>query len=249
MKKILIGLTALGAVAGIAVFFLLSNLDGIVKGALENIGSELLGVPVTVASVEIELKTGSGRISGLTIANPAGFSKENAFQMDVIKLGINLRSLKKQPLIINELSIVQPVVRLEAKADTSSNLQTLLDNIHKNSAKADKKAADEQGDSEATPAGEPRRIAFGKLVISGVTVHADVAGQKPQTVVIPDISRENVGKDKGLTPGKIGELILGDIITKAIEAALMKSLTDKVEETAKGFFNKLKSQFEPDEKK
>ncbi len=244
MKKVLIGILALGAVTGAVVFFLLSNLDTIVQSTVEDVGSELLGVPVTVASVDIELKTGSGRISGLTIANPPGFSDKNAFQMDTITLGIKLRSLKKQPLVINELSIIRPVVRLEVNADSSSNLNILLDNIHKNSAKVDTKAAEKQNDPEITPAGEPRRIAFGKLVISGVTVHADIAGQKPQTVVIPNISRENLGKEKGLTPGKIGEFILGDIITKAIEAALIKSLTNKVEETAKGLFNKLKVQFE-----
>jgi Flp pilus assembly pilin Flp len=249
MKKILTGLAVSGAVAGVIIFLLLSNLNEIVKGTLENVGSELLGVPVTVASVDIKLKSGRGQISGLTIANPAGFSKENAFQMDDITLSINLRSLKKQPLLINELSIIRPVVHLEAKADTSSNLQTLLDNIHSNSEKADKKAAEEQQDTKTTPAGEPIKIAFGKLVISGVTVHADVAGQKPQTVVIPDISRENVGKDHGLTPGKIGELILGDIITKAIETALVKTLTNKVEDTVKGFFNKLNSQLKSDDNK
>ena len=246
MKKVLIGILALGAIAGAVLFFLLNNLDTIVQSTVEDVGSELLGVPVKVASVNIELKTGSGRISGLTIANPPGFSNENAFQMDTITLGIKLRSLKKQPLVINELSIIRPVVRLEVNADTSSNLNILLDNIHKNSAKADTKAAEKQDDSEITPAGEPRRITFGKLVISGVTVHADIAGQKPQTVVIPNISRENLGKEKGLTPGKIGEVILGDIITRAIEAALIKSLTNKVEEAAKGLFNKLKLQFESD---
>ena len=130
-----------------------------------------------------------------------------------------------------------------------SNLQTLLDNINKNSAKTDKTVAKEQDDPAVTTTGEPRRIAFGKLRILGVTVHADIAGQPPKTVVIPDISRELLGKEKkGLTPGEIGGVILGDIITKAIEAALMKSLTDKVEKTALDIFDKLRSKLDEKEK-
>ena len=168
--------------------------------------------------------------------------------MDTIKLDINLHSLKQQPLIIPELSIIRPVARLEVKENGMSNLQTLLDNIHKNSAQTDKKATEEQDDPAVTTTGEPRKIAFGKLNIIGVTVHADLAGQPPKTVVIPDFSRKAVGKEKGLTPGEIGGVILGDIITRAIEAALMKSLTDKVEETAMDLFDKLRSKLDEHKK-
>ena len=86
MKKILTAVGVLALIAGIAVFMLVGNLDKIVKGGLETVGSELLGVPVKVASVNIELKTGTGQISGVTIANPAGFPAANAFQMDTIPL-------------------------------------------------------------------------------------------------------------------------------------------------------------------
>ena len=62
MKKILIAVTALVVLAGIGLFFLVGNLDKILKGAIEGVGSELLGVPVTVSSVELELKNGRGQI-------------------------------------------------------------------------------------------------------------------------------------------------------------------------------------------
>ena len=139
MKKILIGISAIVVVVVLAVVFFLGNIDKIVKGALEGVGSELLGVPVKVASVKIELKSGSGQITGLTIANPTGYSAPNAFQMDMIRLGLNLGSLGKQPIVVDELKVVNPVVQLEVKEDGSSNLKTLQDNIDKNRVKADKK--------------------------------------------------------------------------------------------------------------
>lgn len=239
MKKILIGISAIVVVVVLAVVFFLGNIDKIVKGALEGVGSELLGVPVKVASVKIELKSGSGQITGLTIANPTGYSAPNAFQMDMIRLGLNLGSLGKQPIVVDELKVVNPVVQLEVKEDGSSNLKTLQDNIDKNRVKADKKAV-KQTSSDATQKGEPVRISIGKLSMSGVTVHVNAPGQEPQTVVIPDIVEENVGNESGLTPGEIGKLIVGRIISSSLENTIKKSLLKKAGEATKGFFDGLK---------
>lgn len=242
MKKILIATAAVAVVLIVAVVFLLSNIDKIVKGTIESVGSELLGVPVKVASVEIKLDSGSGQITGLTIANPSGFSAQNAFQMDMIRLGLDLGSLGKQPLVVNELNIKNPVIQLEAKADGSSNLQTLLNNIDKNSAQADKKAA-KQPASDATPEGEPVRISFGMLAITGATVHVNAPGQEPQEVIIPDIVEKNVGGETGLTPGETGKLIIGKITASSLENTIKKSITKKVEDATKGFLEGLKDKF------
>jgi len=110
MKKILIGIAAVVTVLVLAIVLLLGNIDKIVQGVLEDVGSELLGVPVKVSSVKIKLKSGSGQITGLTIANPKGYSAKNAFRMDMIRLGLNLGSLGKQPLVVDELNIKNPVV-------------------------------------------------------------------------------------------------------------------------------------------
>lgn len=246
MKKVLIGVAAIAVLAFIGVFLLVGNLDKIIKGALEGVGSELLGVPVVVDAVELELKSGAGQISGISIANPPGYSDKNAFEMDTIRLGIDLGSLGSQPTVINELTIQSPIIELEAMEDGSSNLQTLLDNIDKNSAKADKKAAETQPEAEGTKKGEPARLRFNKLSITGVTVNAVVAGKEPETVVIPDIVMENVGGEAGITPAEVGKVILGDIIGSSLRAVLERKITEKVEEAAKGLFDDIKTKLAPD---
>ena len=245
MKKILIGLACAAVVAGIALFLLVGNLDNIIKGALEGVGSELLGVPVTVADVELDLKSGTGQISGLTIANPAGFTARNAFEMNMIRLGLDIGSLGRQPLVVNELHIDSPVVELEAQEDGSSNVKTLLDNIEKNSARADKKAAEDQPEGGGGAAAEPVRISFRQLAITGVTVHAAVPGQEPATVVIPDIVMENVGGDAGVTPAQVGGIIIGDIVGRSLRATIEKKLSDKLEESARGLLDELKTKLLP----
>ena len=76
--------------------------------------------------------------------------------------------------------------------------------------------------------------------MTGVTVHVNAPGQEPQTVVIPDIVEDNVGNESGLTPGEIGKLIVGRIISSSLENTIKKSLLKKAGEATKGFFDGLK---------
>jgi len=240
MKKILIVIAGLVIVAAIALYLLVGNLDKILKGAIEGAGTELLGVPVTVAAVELDLKSGMGQISGITVGNPAGYQAKNAFQMDNIRLGLDLSSLRKQPIVIRELTIQSPKVDLEVNEQGNSNMQTLLDNIKKNSAKTDEKAAEEQPSQEETGDKEPVKLSFTKLAITGVTVNGVVPGQEPTQVVLPDIVRDNVGGTEGLTPAQVGGVIIGDIAAQSLQAVVEKKLSETVEEAAKGLFNDLK---------
>jgi hypothetical protein len=240
MKKILIGIAGLAVVAAIALYLLVGNLDKILKGAIEGVGTELLGVPVTVTSVDLDLKSGMGQISGISIANPPGYQAVNAFKLDNIRLGLDLSSLRSQPIVIRELNIQSPVVDLEVNEQGSSNMQTLLDNIKQNSAKTDEKAAEEQPSQEETGTTEPVKLSFTKLAITGVTVNGVVPGQEPTQVVLPDIVRENVGGTEGLTPAQVGGVLIGDIAAQSLQAVVEKKLSEKMEEAAQGLLNDLK---------
>ena len=240
MKKILIGIAGLAVVAAIALYLLVGNLDKILKGAIEGVGTELLGVPVTVTSVDLDLKSGMGQISGISIANPPGYQAVNAFKLDNIRLGLDLSSLRSQPIVIRELNIQSPVVDLEVNEQGNSNMQTLLDNIKQNSAKTDEKAAEEQPSQEETGTTEPVKLSFTKLAITGVTVNGVVPGQEPTQVVLPDIVRENVGGTEGLTPAQVGGVLIGDIAAQSLQAVVEKKLSEKMEEAAQGLLNDLK---------
>ena len=245
MKKLLVFVTALVAVVLVAVVLLVGNVERIVKGLLEGVGSELLGTPVRVRSVELDLREGAGSISGFSIANPPGYSPGKAFHVDTIRLDLKLSSLKGQPLVIEELTVRDPVVRVEVKEDGSANLKTLLDNIERNGDRADRKAAEEKPAPAGAPEGEPVRISFGELAFTGTTVHASVPGREPEEVVLPDIVMRDVGKEKGLTPAGIGKVVLGKIIGESLEAVLKKKMTEKVEEAARGFLEDVKEKFAP----
>jgi len=116
------------AVAG-AVFYLLSNLDVLVKLAIEEYGSEAIQTPVQVEEVAIRLTEGSAAINGLTVANPEGFSLPQAFSLGEIVVDINLDKTDKELVAIDAINITAPQVFYEINAQRQGSLDMLKDNL------------------------------------------------------------------------------------------------------------------------
>ena len=229
MKKTLIGGAAVVLLLAVAIVWLLGSLDEIVKDQIEVIGSELTGVPVRVGSVDIDVKAGAGQIRRLRIGNPQGYAAANAFDMSRLRLDIELKSLGKQPLVLDELIIDSPVVNMEINQRGGSNLKEILDNVSKNGQQADAKA--ETGD-----AGEPMRIAIRRLRIEGVTFTESNPFEEgePRSGTLPAIERANVGGSEGATPAKIGEIVIGALGGQIAQQAAKKKMTEVIEEKTGG---------------
>ena len=100
MKKIIFSLVALVAIAiAVAVFYVLTNLDSLVKAAIEKYGSEATQTAVRVDKVRIKITEGDGAIYGLTVANTKGFDLAHAISLGETGLGIDLKSIKDEPYI------------------------------------------------------------------------------------------------------------------------------------------------------
>ena len=246
MKKLFIILGVVVVVAVVAVIILIGSLDKIVKNVIESSGSELMGVPVTVSGVKIKLTSGSGEITGLKIANPPGYKEKDAFRMDMIRVAIAITSLSSSPIVINDLTIDSPIVNLEVKENKQSNLQELMDNINRNSDKADQKAAEEQPKTESGAPAEPILLAFKKLSIKGVTVNIikESSGDKVQSLTLPAIELTDVGGNEGVTPGKLGGIIFGAIIKNTLESFLKDAAAAQVEKAGEGLMKKLDSKLQ-----
>jgi hypothetical protein len=229
MKKALIGVAVVVLLVMVAAVWLLGSLDKIVKNQIEVIGTELTGVPVKVGSVGIDIKNGAGQIRRLRIDNPDGYAAANAFDMSLLRLDIDLTSLGKQPLVLDELIIDSAVVNMEINQQGRSNLKEILDNVSKNGQQADAKA--ETGDS-----GKPMRIAIRKLRIEGVTFTESnpLEQGEPRSGTLPTIEKANVGGSDGETPAGIGKLIIGELGGQIIKQAAKKKMTDVIEEKTGG---------------
>ena len=124
MKKIALGaVLVLLVTLGLVVYFLLSNLDGIVKAAIEKYGSEATQTVVSVNNVELGLKDGSGAIRGLSVGNPQGFKTKQAFSLGEISTQIDLKSLSEEVFVIEHI-VVFVVSRIHRRS-LAGRLQAL----------------------------------------------------------------------------------------------------------------------------
>lgn len=238
MKKLWIGLAVVGLAIVVAAVWLLGSLDRIIENQIESIGTELTGMPVRVGSVGIDLKSGAGQIGDLRIGNPEGFKTANAFEMSLLRLDIDLESLGKQPLVLDELIIDSPVVNLEVNQRGGSNLKEILDNMSKNGQQADARAETEES-------GQPIRIAIRKLMIQGVTFTESnpLEQGEPRSGTLPVIERTNVGGSEGATPAQIGKIIVGDLGAQIVAQAARKRMTDVIDEKTRGLRESIEDAF------
>ena len=244
MKKALIVVGVVLVLGVLAVVWLFSSLDDIVKEQIEVVGTELTGTRVGVDGVGIKLTEGTGRITGLTVANPAGYKADHAFSMKNLRLGIDLPSVGKNPLVLNELVIDSPLVKMEMNEKGGSNLKQISDNVSANTAKADKKAA--EGQQQAS-GGEPLRILIRKLIIKDVSyaINSPVKKLDGATGTLPTITMSNVGGKNGGTSAEIGKVVVGELTKRVIkqgaEAGIKSAVEGKVRDAMGGLGDALKN--------
>jgi hypothetical protein len=226
MKKTLLGLIGAGLViAVVAVWLLASNLDGIVKRVIEDVGSDTLGTTVSLSSVEITLKDAKAALNGLKIANPKGFDEPNAFELGGIAVTIDPKTVTGDEIVMPSIIIDQAALTF-VQAGGTNNLETLLNNMDSGS---DASAGD---DSQA--GATDVLIVIEELQLNGasMTLISDKLS-KPLSLTLADITVRNIGKrGAGVTPDEAAEQIIKPILKQA-EAAALKSVKDKLEERLK----------------
>src|SRR5579884_744444 len=94
MKKLGIILALLILLIGIGVLYLRSNLDSIVKAAIEKYGTEAAQTEVRLDNVKLSLEAGEGTITGLRVSNPHGFSSAKALGSGVISVKLDTSSIR-----------------------------------------------------------------------------------------------------------------------------------------------------------
>jgi hypothetical protein len=107
------GVVVLVVIIAAALFYLWSSLDSLVAHVIEKYGSQTTQTSVRVQSVDIDLQSGAGSVNELKVGNPKGFSSPNAFTLGGITVKIDIDSITKDPIIINEITVQSPHVVYE----------------------------------------------------------------------------------------------------------------------------------------
>lgn len=231
MRKLLvIGGVVLTVIVGGAVF-LFSSLDSIVKKIIEEVGTEVAGVKVSVSSVKISLTDGKASISGLSVANPPGFSSDPAIKLGEIAVSLDTGSLNKNPIVVKDVLIGAPAVAYEISSG-GSNLDQLQKNIQSFTAKHAGKAEPAKADSGKADGAKPgdkeeaKKVVIDRLAITGGQVKLGAAGLPAgigaanTTAKLGDIVLTGIGRDSGGASGaQVAQKIMDSLVNGAIKSA------------------------------
>jgi hypothetical protein len=227
LKKVLIGIAALVVVAIVAigggVYYLYSNLDAIVKAAIESYGGDATQAKVSVKDVKLSLTSGEGSISGLIVGNPSGFATPEALSLGSVSMKVDTASVTrmasdpKAPLLIKEVVITAPAITYERGA-TTGNLETIQQNVTRY-------AGIDQSKPAAKPASggkdEPKFIIENLYVRDGrIAISHSALQGKTLSSGLPTIHLKDIGKDKGgASPAEVADKVLGAITQQASRIA------------------------------
>src|SRR3990172_4858563 len=237
-RKVLIIIAGVLVVAtASAIILVLTNIDSIIKAAIEKYGSEATKTAVRVSSVKIHLPSGEGAIAGLTVANPRGFSSPYAFRLGKISARIDTRTITSSPIVIDEIRIAAPQVTYEMNAAGSSNISLLKQNLQALTAGKPKKTGEEKKNK-----GKEKKI-IKKFTIEsgGVDVRIAALGDKTQTVTLRRIELTNIGAGGGATPSQVSRQVLSalaDEVGRSVQSLVKKNAEKGVEKAIKRLLSK-----------
>lgn len=219
MKKIILGaILVILLTVGFGVYYLLSNLDSIVKTAIETYGSEATQTTVKVGSVKIGLQDGSGAIYALQIGNPRGFDTPQAFSLGEISTQINLKSLSEEVFVIEQITVRAPEVFFELNQAGKNNLQALKQNLATGPSESQNKETKQ-------PRGTEPKLIIRKLLFTEGKINASVMPlDKNYDLQLPTIELQNLGGKNGGTPAQIADQVLRTLTDRALAEIKKKGL-------------------------
>lgn len=215
MKKIAIIGGGLIVLVIVGLLVLLSNIDSIIKAAVEEVGSEATQAKVTLNEVEISTE-GVGALRGFSVGNPAGFETPNAFKLGEVSVSLDVASVTEDTVHIREVIVAGPEVTFEWKSG-GSNLEVLKRNVEKFAGiTGDSKSGGASGEStQKAESDGGKKLIIDKIVLRDgkVSVSANAAFLKGKTLdaPLPNIELNDIGKEEGGASA-------GDVIAQVMDA-------------------------------
>jgi hypothetical protein len=232
-----------GVIAGLIAIFVIgamiifASIDSIIKEVVESVGPKMTQTEVKLDKVELSTSSGTGKLSGLLIGNPKGFTTPSAMQLGEIGVTLDMATLTQDTIVIKSILIRAPQITYEY-GSTGSNIETIKKNVDSyvgqstgasstpvsKSAPAEKTAPKEEGG---------KKLIIEDLRIQDAKVTAAAMGQQ-MSQGLPAIQLKDIGKAKGgATPAEVVEQILAALQQQVARAAQSMG-ADKLKDAAKG---------------
>jgi hypothetical protein len=222
LKKIAIGVVVLLLLIAGGVYYLFSNLDSIIKAAIEKYGTAATQAEVKLDSVKISITSGEGALHGLTVGNPKGFTAPQALYLGTISVKLDTSSVAGSgPIIIREIVIEKPQVTYEVTNTGDSNLQAIEKNAMAYGGGGSGGGSGTSA-SGGSGGGQERKLIITDLYVRDGQIGISQALLKGKTLStpLPTIHLSNIGKDSGgASPAQVAQQVIGSITASASKAA------------------------------
>lgn len=222
-RKVLLVVLALLLLIGAGLFYLSSNLNGIVASVIEKQGSAAIQTSVRVSGVDIRLSEASAAISGLSVGNPEGFSG-NAIELGGFSVKLDASSLTSNTVVIKDITVNGARINV-LQQGASNNLNELLAGL-------------EQGPSDDSTAAEGpgKKIIIDRFALQGASASVSIPGlEEMREVALPTIVVRDIGRaSNGATGAQIAEQILRPVLEKAISSAATQAIKDSASKKVGG---------------
>lgn len=210
MKNIILAVVVLLVLLiGGGIFYVVTNLDGIVKDAIEVYGSNATQTAVRVDDVDISLAQGRATIRGLTVANPQGFANEHALELGSITVQLDTEQAGQDVLVFKAIDVSAPHVFYEMSASSQDNLRTLKQNV---ASSAGTSKADQTSTDDPAPL-----LSIRQFNLADATLEADIVPlDEHHELTLSGFSLQNLGGTEGAPPDAIARQVLDQILDKAV---------------------------------
>ncbi len=200
---------ALLVVVVIVVAGALFYIDSIAKKAIEQGGEMALGVPTSLENVHISLLGGEASLSGLQIANPAGFKAKTFMELGQGEVAISLGSLMSDTVKIPRVKLSNIRLNLE-QSGKKNNIDPIL-------ARTKSKGGGKSSSQASEPAAEGGKkfiIEYFSLEDVQVNARLNLLGHSSSVnLVLPKIELHNLGAESQGLP-------LSELVQKIVHAIL-----------------------------
>lgn len=225
-------LAGLAGAAVLVTWRTASRLNGVLHHAIEQYGSQATGTTVTLRDVSVSPWTGSGRLQGLAVANPIGYSKAYALRVEEIRVKLSPASLLSERVVVREVVIDGPDVNWEADVGGGNlgRIRRALEGPHSRR----KPTSEDSG----------KRVVIERLNIRNGRVRVTAPGiAGPLSFALPELQLRELGKGGG-TREALSQ-VLNAIFRAAIDAGggaggVLRSATKAVGDTIGGLLKKAK---------
>jgi hypothetical protein len=214
MKKILLYLLVTIAVLALVGYVTMQFfLGSIVKAGVNKFGPSITQTKVELKGANLSPLSGKGTLSGLSVANPPGWSAGNAFYLGTVHVDMQPFSVFGDHIVINEILIDSPEFTYDTKI-VSSNITDLLKNIEQ------AMGGEKGGAQPKAKNGKPLKLEVKHFLMRNGRVTLAVAAGPGITMPMPSVELTNVGTNEGgVTPAGFAFEIMKNVTTSVVSAS------------------------------